>query len=681
MSRRGLPRRSMPSHVAFLSDKHEYTGARNIKLNLFPASGQFHKKPKWIVAAELVETSRLFARNVARIDSKWVINTAKHLLKHDYSNADWDSKSARVIALETVSLYGMTLIAGKKVNYGLIKPHESKSLFVRHALVEGNFESSASFYKHNNKLVEEIRKLEIKSRRPDILDEEALYNFYMRAIPDNVFDGQSFATWLKSLNKEQKQILCLSKDSIMTHEASGITEKSFPETIQVRSIRLPIEYKFSPGTIDDGLNIDLPLEILNQIDEAQMDYLVPGMLEEKITALLKSLPKHVRKILVPIPEVARECASKIKNHKISLKRNMANYLFRTRSINIKDEDWSEIILPEYLRVNFRIIDQQNNVLDQGKDLNGLKQKFASKTEQAFNRILNDAIETDEITEWNFGDLPISQEINVNDSMITIYPSLVEEGNRVYKHAFDNRETAENYLKYGLRALIKKTIPKDIKYLRNNLRGIKKLALLYSNIGTQDELVDAIVNLVVDETFLYEKELIRHRDRFLAMVDQGKSRLLLNGESICILLEKILTMYRQIVSRLSEPKVAVYEHAVGDIEEQLEYMVFNGFIDDVPLIYLSQYPRYFESILKRLDKLEYSLEKDRNNTLLLKDHWNRIKKLVDNAYETESFSPLLNEYRWMVEELRMSLFTQELKTRIPVSIKRMDKMWGTLQKTT
>ena len=670
----------MPSHIAFLSDKHEYTGARNIKLNIFPASGQFHKKPKWIVAAELVETSRLYARNVARIESQWVISTAKHLLRHNYSDARWESESARVIALETISLFGMTLLAGKKVNYGRINPLEAKALFVRHALVGCDLESSASFYKQNCQLINEVKKLEIKSRRPDILDEESIYSFYMQVLPDDVYDGQLFAAWVKTLSKEQKQGLCLNKDSIMTRQADDVTETRFPEAFKVQNISLPIEYKFTPGDIDDGLSIDLPLEILNQFDEVQMDYLVPGMLEEKIMVLLKSLPKQIRKALVPVPETAKECAINIKDHKISLKKNLESYLFRTRSIEIKKEDWAEIVIPDHLRVNYRIIDQENVVLDHGKDLNQLKQKFASQTELAFNQVLNEVMDVGEIVEWNFGDLPKSQEIKINEKVITIYPSLIAEEGKVYKHAFDNFETAEQYLKYGLRALFKKAIPKEIKCLQKNLTAHKKLALLYSNIGTQDELVGAIVNVAIDETFLFEKELIRQQDRFLAMVEYGKARLLLNGENICTLLEKVLHKYRKVVSRLSDSDVIINKDTVNDIEEQLEYLVFNGFVDSIPLEYLGQYPRYFESILKRLEKLRFDLNKDSNNILLLNEHWCRIKKLIDNAYETDGFTPLLNEYRWMLEELRISLFTQELRTRFPVSIKRMNKIWEALQKT-
>lgn len=669
----------MPSQVAFLSDKHEYTGARNIKLNLFPASGQFHKKPKWMVAAELAETSRLYARNVARIESQWLLNTAKHLLKHHYSDASWESKSARVIALESISLYGMTLVAAKKVNYGPVNPVESKILFIRNALVAGDFVSSANFYKHNSKLIDELRRLEIKSRRPDILDEDALYEFYMKRLPDDIYDGQSFSLWAKNLDKEQKQDLFLDIDSIMMHQAEEVNEMSFPDSIQLHSINLPLEYKFAPGETNDGLSIDIPLEILNQFNENQMDYLVPGLLEEKVILLLKSLPKQMRKVLVPVPETANECVRSLKNNKVPLKKNLTNILFKIRSLDIQDSDWPEMLMPEHLRVNYRIVDDENKLLAQGKDLMLLKQQFAIESEQAFNQLFDDVIESDEITSWDFDELPVKQEVKAGDNIVIVYPSLVEEDDKVYKHAFDNLEAAEYYLKFGLRSLIKKTLSKEIKYLRKNLHNIEKLALLYVCVGSKNDLIDAIINRTIDDTFLYEKALIRSQDRFLAIIDQGKSKLLINAENICSLLEKILQLYSQVLSRLSEKGKESLGYAVDDIEQQLDYMIFNGFIDDVPSLYLEQYPRYLESVLKRIDKLEFSVKNDQKNTLLIATHWNRIKKLVDNAYETEGFSSLLNEYRWMMEELRISLFAQELKTRVPASIKRMDKLWEAIQK--
>ena len=670
----------MPSHVAFLSDKHEYTGARDIKLNIFPGSAQFNKKPKWMVAADLVETTRLYARNVARIESNWLINTASHLLKYDYSDAHWESKSARVVALEKISLYGMTLVAGKRVNYGRINPLESKALFIRNALVDADLESSASFYKHNNKIINEVRELEKKSRRPDIVDEEAIYSFYDKALPIDVYDGQSFAAWAKKLNKEQKQALCIEKDMIMSHEAEHVTENLFPDTIQSQGLKVPVEYKFEPGKEDDGLNIDVPVAVLKQFDEKQMDYLVPGLIEEKIIVLLRSLPKQIRTKIVPIPQTAAECAKNITNHSVSLKQNLSAYLYKTRLVEIKDEDWPETELPEHLKTNFRIIDSDNELLGTGKDIAALKQEFADKADDAFTELYDNEFGTEEVTVWDFGELPEKQEIKINDDVIIVYPSLIEEEGMVYKHAFETKESADYYLRYGLRALFKRELTKDIKYMRKNLRGIEKLALLYSNIGSKEELINEIVNLSIDETFLYQDEPIRKQDYFFATLTENKQNLLMNAEKVCILLETILNKQIKVYSRLSDSDVMKHISAESDIEDQMGYLIFGGFINDVPYKYLQQYPRYLESILKRLEKLDAAQQKDQQNTQLIQEHWNRIKKLVDNAYATDCFTTSLNEYRWMIEELRISLFTQELKTKIPVSVKRMDKAWDKYQKT-
>tara|TARA_R110002096_G_scaffold3529_1_gene17340 strand:+ start:19794 stop:23714 length:3921 start_codon:yes stop_codon:yes gene_type:complete len=669
----------MSSHVAFLSDKHEYTGARDIKLNLFPASGQFHKKPKWVVAADLVETTRLYARNVARIDSAWLISVAKHLLKRSYSDAHWDSKSSRVVALEKISLYGMNLVSGKRINYGAINPVESKALFIRNALVEGDLESSAKFFKHNNQLIAEVRHLEVKSRRPDILNEGAVYKFYSKALPAHVYDGQSFAAWVKQLNKEQKQTLYLTNDLIINREIDDITEMTYPDNIKFNGMQLPLEYKFLPGTKEDGISVDVPIEVLNQFDQHHMDYLVPGLIEEKVILLLKSLPKPIRKTLVPIPETATECVNNIKNHSISLKQNLIAYLFKTRAVDIAINDFTEGALPEHLRTNYRVVDSNNELIAEGDDIVELKNKLATQIEHAFTDLYQASFGEEEITSWDFDDLPIEQKVTTKGNTITSYPSLLEEDGKVYKYAFDNLRTAEYYLKFGLRGLLKKSLSKEIKYLRKNLRNIDKLALLYAGFGNKEELVGSIINLVLDETFLYEKVLIRKQGHFLAALEQGRSELIGNADRVCVVLQKILEMNLQVRTLLADQAMLKYSHAVKDIEEQLEYMMFHGFIEDIETEYLKQYPRYLEAIIKRMEKLEYGLDKDRQSTEQIQPHWDRIKKLVDHAYETDGNTSSFDEYRWMCEELRISLFAQGLKTRIPVSLKRLDKAWERCQK--
>ena len=668
----------LPSHVAFLSDKHEYTGARNIKTYLFPASCLFEKKPKWVVAAELVETSRLYARQVAKIEPDWVISTARHLLKYSYANMRWDRKTARVVADETTSLYGMTLRAQRTVNYAKVNPAEARPLFIRQALLEGEFDTNASFVKHNQQLIEGIRELERKTRRPDMLDEEAVYQFYLQRIADDVCDGHSFASWYRQLDKEQAGQLCLQEKDVLLEAADIDIEHYFPDTLKANCLPLSAESIFEPGSSDDGLNVDLPLELLNQFTDKQFDYLVPGLLQEKITFLLKSLPKPIRKQLVPIPDVARECLQHIHNQDVPLRRNLASYLFRSRGVRIEDKDWSDESLPDYLRVNYRVFNADNQQVAQGRDLSRLREQLADATSTAFHEAVTDVVETEAVERWDFGDLPVSQRIVSGETTITVYPALIEEGGKIYRHAFDSAETAEHYFHYGLRALFTKTLDKDIKYLRKNLGDIERLALLYSAIGSKDDLVESIVNQVVDETFLYEIKVIRKQEEFLSLLDHGKSRLLLNAERLCQLLKTILTDYNQVKSKLEEPELERYSHAVDDIHDQLEYLVFNGFAEEVACTHLEDYPRYLESIGKRLDKLEFGLEKDRKNTLLIADHWNRIKQLVDNAYETGNYPALLDEYRWMMEELRISLFTQELTTRMPVSLKRMDKKWTALQ---
>lgn len=670
----------LPSHVACLTEKHEYTGARNTRSFIFPASSQFSKKPKWLVAAELVETSKLYARQVARIDPDWVITTAKHLLKYSYSNIHWDMNSARVIAHEAVSLYGMVLRAQRKVNYGKLKPVDARPLFIRHALVEGQFECNAAFFQHNIGLMQQVQDVENRTRRPDLLDEEAVFNFYMNRLPDDVYDGHSLQSWLRKLDKEKIQELFMQQSDLLLDTMDEELEQLYPDTLKTNRLSLPLEYRFDPGSEDDGLNVDLPLEALAQFNATQFDYLVPGLLNEKIVQLLKSLPKPIRKQLVPIPETAAECARHIRNFDVPLARNLASYLFKTRGIKIEDSDWSDTTLPDHLKINFRIIDANNKLVAQGREITRLRHELSDKADKAFNDAVVDSMNREEIHDWDFESLPVSQQVIAGDATLTVYPALVEEDGKVYRDAFDSRVAAEYYFRYGLRALFRNVLSKELKYLRKNLRDIDQLALLYSAIGSKQDLVDSIVNNVIDESFLFENQVIREREQFKSLLAHGKERLLLNAEQLCRLLQQILTAYNRLMTRLCEPDVAIHEHAVNDIEDQLQYLIYNGFIDDVPWPRLQEYPRYLDSIARRLEKLEYSLEKDKKYTLQIARHWNRLKQLVDNAYETGDYPLIMDEYRWMFEELRISLFTQELKTRFPVSLKRLDKKWTAIQQS-
>ncbi len=668
----------LPSHVACLTDKHEYTGTRNIHSYIFPASSQFEKKPKWLVAAELVETSRLFARQVADIEPEWIIATAKHLLKFSYSNIHWDADTARIMAHETTTIYGLTLRAQRRINYGRINPTESRALFIRHALVNGEYECNIPFHRYNQKLIEGIRRIETKVRRPDVLNEEAVFDFYMKNLPADIYDGHTLEVWVNNLEQKTEAKLYLQQSDLLFDNIDDDLDAAYPDTCPANGLNLPLEYRFTPGSNDDGLNVNIPLETLSQFKQSEFDYLVPGLLKEKVVQLLKSLPKQTRKQLVPIPDAAEECSKHLHNHSIPLYRNLSSYLFRTRGIKIEDKEWSSCVLPDHLKVNFRVFDSGKKLVAQGRDLEQLREQLSGKANTAFNAIVDDKFVRTEIKAWTHGDIPVSEVIETSGTKLTVYPALVESNGKVFRDVYDSRESAEYYFRYGLRALIKITLHKELKYLRKNIRNLDTLALAYSTIGNKQDLVNSVVNNVIDESFLFESRVIRKADKFQATLAQGKQRLLLNAEQLSRLLETILKKYNQLMTRLQDNEIAVHQHAVTDIEEQLEYLFYDGFIDDISFSRLQEYPRYLDSIAKRLDKLCFAVEKDRKNTSLIAEHWQRIKQLVDNAYETGDYPHILDEYRWLMEEWRISLYSQEIKTRLPVSLKRMDKKWVTLQ---
>ncbi len=612
------------------------------------------------------------------IESQWVIHTAKHLLKYSYSDIRWERSGSRIIAKETILLYGMTLSADKTINYGKINAKESRKLFIQRALVDLEFDSHSDLFANNKKTIDEIREIEIRTRRPDMLNESTVYDFYDVKLPDDVFDGHSYERWSAKLNKSAYEEYLLSKEDIIFSENTHYQDAYYPDTLSINNISLPLEYQFVPGKQHDGITVDIPLETLKQYHDQQFDYLVPGLLKEKIICLLKSLPKSIRKQLVPVPDVAEECSNNIKQHKSGLKDALAAYLYRTRGIRIEGADWSNDGLPEHLKFNFRVIDKNQNIIAEERSLEILHEKLSIQSDSAFNKVIQTKQGSKPITQWDFGDIPVSEQLTAGETSFTVYPALIEDDGEVYRRAFDSLEAAEHDFKFGLRALYKSYLKSDLKYLSKNIRDIDTLALRYSAIGARSDLVESFVNQIIDEVFLFEQKAIRKQEDFFAKFEQGRGRIFLQAEKLSVLLNLIFENYNRINIALAELNYQLFDFAIDDINEQLAYLFYNGFIEDITFHELSQYPRYLESIWKRLEKLEYSLGKDKKYTEEIKPHWNRIKQLVDNAYNTGEYSPILNEYRWLMEEWRISLFTQELKTQLPVSLKRMDKKWQTLQ---
>jgi ATP-dependent helicase HrpA len=667
------------SHIAVRTDDKEYTGARGIKLHIFPGSSQFTKLPKWIMAAELVETSRLYARTVAAINPQWLIKPAAHLLQREYFEPHWDSKIQQVMGYERVTLFGLLLFASQKINYGKINPQEARAIFIRHALVENNIHTRARFLKHNHNLIEEIKLLEQKSRRLDIYNEEALYDFYDNNIPEDIFNGPAFEKWYADASKKNETLLCVNKQHIIYHEAENVSAERFPDTLDIDRNPLPLNYKFEPDEIDDGVNIDIPLLILNQVSNYQLEGLVPGMLEEKITVMLRALPKNIRRNLVPIPETASECAANIKTGDKVLSVNLAEYLYRSRGIQIPNDAWQGVNIPDHLLFNIRIMDEDDHVLAQSRNLDELKNRFSKQLQNRFSVISSAGLNRDGMTRWDFDDLPAEIKIEINKMPVTVYPALVDRQDSVAIGSFDTREKAQLNMQSGLLRLFMLVLAKDFIYLGKNLPRLEEIKMYYSTVGKAENVKNELVNLIAKQAFLADDPDIRTRKEFEQRKNQGRKVLLTVANNICMLLGNILKNHNEINLRLIDKLLTAPANSIEDIKLHLTSLVYPEFLKNVPLTLLKHYPRYLNAVKKRLDKLDYASHKDEIQLNRLKPYWAAYIQIEETNRASDNTCPGLDAFRFMLEEYRVSLFAQELGTAISVSPERLQHQLGSIRK--
>ncbi len=667
------------SHVAVKADSREYLGARNIKLHIFPGSGQFSKTPKWIVAAELAETTRLYARVVAGIDSQWLLKVAKHLLKRTYSEPYWDANAQQVSGYEKVMLFGMIVVPRNRINFGAVDPEEARHIFIRYALVYEELNSKAKFFQHNHQVIEEIKQLEKKSRRIDILDDEAIYQFYDRRIPKLIYATAQFNKWRKEKEQSDRKYLYMDSAEIMLHGADAVTEISYPDNLAINHIRLPLSYQFEPGHENDGVSVDIPLHVLNQIDEHHLEQLVPGMLKEKIEVLLRSLPKRIRRQLLPIPETVKECIQHIDIDASSITGNLTEYLFRRKGIEIKDEDWKQTELPEYLKMNIRVLDQDANVLGSGRNLRQLKSDLSEQLEYSLTQLPNIQDSEESFRRWEFDNLPEVVETEVDGLIIKAYPALVDNHDSVLIQHFDTAKKAQQYMRYGLIRLYFLELKKDLNYLKKNLPELNKIKMYYAALGSADEMVESILYAVVEQLFLPDGKMARTRIDFYASLHEGIPKLIDTGNELCRLLVDILKRHHEITIAMKGSIQPSALEAFADIKEQLAMLIYDGFAEETPLVYLKSMPRYLDAIQKRLEKLSYSPEKDASKLAQLKPLWDEWMALAEKNITSDNVSEALDEFHWMLEEYRVSLFAQELKTTIPVSETRLLKQLKNIRK--
>jgi ATP-dependent helicase HrpA len=674
------------SHIGFResgSDR-DYKGARGSRFYAFPGSSLFEHQPKWIVAAELVETTRLYGRTLAMIQPQWIESMAGHLVKHSYSEPHWQAKRGQVGGYERITLYGLTLVARRRINFGPVDPVLSREIFIRSALVDGDFETRAPFWRHNRELIEALRQQEAKSRSRDILvDEEALNHFYDSHIPEGIYSKTQFEQWLRKATKQQPKLLYLTEQELLRPGAHKVSEEQFPDTLDINGMRLPLEYHFEPGAKDDGVTLVVPVEVLNQVTEERLEWLVPGLLEERITTLLRGLPKSLRRNFVPIPDTAKAVLDRLRPSGDSLLLALGDALKEMTGVHISDTDWPHEELAPHLKMNLRIIDASGSSLATGRDLARLKSKHAGRGEGGKPRGMpSHVIEQEGITRWTFGDLPEQVTMERAGIRLTGFPALVDERTGVAIRIIDSLPNAALEHRKGLRRLIMLSLTQQVKFLRKELPGIDRMRLQMAKApargkGRKIDIEEELVSLIIDRTFLHGSADIRKQVDFEAVIDKHKASLMSISSETANLVSGILDAYQRLRKQLSSVTAINWLASVQDMQQQLDGLVYQGFLQETPWEKLQRYPAYLKALELRLDKLRHAAARDQQSLRELAKILDKWKPRYEKMLDQHRYDERLEELRWSIEELRISLFAQEVKTAWPVSMKRLEKRWQEL----
>jgi len=658
-------------------NKKNYLGARGIQFTIFPGSGLFAKNPRWVVASEIVETTKVYARGTAQIEPEWIELLAQHLVRRNYSDPHWEKRPGRVIALEQVTLFGLPIITQRRVAYGPIDPLASREIFIRSALVQGDYVTKAPFFQHNCALIEEIEEIEHKTRRRDILvDEQIIHAFYDERIPEEIYDQRSFDNWRHEIEPKNPRLLYLDREMLLrTTDINTVNQ--FPDEINVDGADLALSYRFEPSALDDGVTMTIPLALLARIQDYHHDYLVPGFLTEKITFLLRSLPKNLRTNFIPVADYARAAYENFLDNKnrppLGLPAALAHFLQRITGIEVRAMDFRLDDLPRHLRMNFRILGENNQILAEDRDLIYLQNHLSVRANDSFRNLAKRHYEREIITAWDFGALPERIEITENGLSISAYPALnIEADNRIALRLFDTLESAAQAHRIGLRQLFSLSCAIQIRNLEKSLGRTPILA--YNKFGGVIALNREIIIATLNAVFLDEDTNIRDAEIFNRQLNSGRKLLEPRAEEIRKLTTAILADYH-VISNMLEKNPALLPESRIDLQSQLATLIYAGFISTTPLSRLRHYPRYLKAIFLRIEKMSVNPARERERFAEIAPWWKKFQEYLSGNRNADG---QLMEIRWMLEEWRVSLFAQELKAAIPVSAQRIEKSWAKIQ---
>lgn len=662
----------MLSHIGIKDqEKNEYQGARNARFNIFPGSGIFKKQPKWVMVAELVETSKLWGRIAAKIQPEWVEPLAQHLLKRSYSEPHWEKKQAAVFAFEKIMMYGIAIVAKRKVNYGNIDAQVSREIFIRSALVEGDWETKHKFYHQNRRLLREVEELEHKSRRRDILiDDDELFEFYDQRVEHTVVSGSFFDSWWKKASKEDSNLLNFEREMLFRGDASHITDLDYPNFWHQGNLKLKLSYQFEPGEDSDGVTVHVPLPILNQVEPDNFDWQIPGLRHELVVSLIKSLPKPIRRNFVPAPNYADAFLSRAEAMSMPLLDALEKELKRITGVTILREDWKAEQVSDHLKITYRVVDHKNRKLKESKDLYSLKDGLKEQVQETLSQVADDDIEQEGLKTWSFGALPECYQQKRGGFEVKAFPALVDNKDSVGIKLFETEEEQRMAMTQGQRRLVLLNVPSPIKYLHSNLPNKSKLGLYFNPYGRVMDLIDDCIACGVDKLIQQKGGLIWEPEQFAQTKEYVRAELGDTVVDVAQQVEAILTTAFSINKRLKGRVDLSMAFALSDIKAQVEGLIFKGFATECGWQRLPDILRYMKAIERRMEKLPIDPNKDRVQILKIDSVMSDYKELLNKIPKGQAVPEKVKEIRWMVEELRVSFFAQQLGTPYPVSDKRV-----------
>ncbi len=673
------------SNIATKGDKtYEYTGARGLKLAIFPGSGVFSTKPKWIIAAELVRTTKLYAREVAKVDPMWIERAGEHLLSKRYGEPYWDEKGAYVAAPVTISLFGLELSKNRRENYANVDAAKAREIFIWQGLVEGLLATRGRFMEHNRRLLGRIEALQSKFRRVDLLvAAQERFDFYNGRIPKHVTSGATFEKWRKRAEDDDPDLLFMREADLLANAEPTRRGDLYPDEVEIAGVRCPITYVHDPSSPEDGATLTIPVDALNQLDGRRLGWLIPGHAEGKLEAMIRALPKDVRRGLVPAPESAARAAGLLDAAAGTFEDAAASALSTLAQVRLSAAAWTPDAIPPHLRVRLRVIDEAGETIAEGRDLRAIRMELSGRLRARFASVPHPDYNRDGLTEWDFDELPKRIDVEHMGVRLAAYPTLLDAGDgTVSVRLLESRDAAVQLMRTGLRRLFAIHMEQRMGFDIEDLPGMGELIMRYAYLGPRDELRDDLHLLTAERAFLYDdhqREVpawsVRSTPAYENRLDEGWNRMRPSGEQAAALVQSIVGELQPLLVRLAEPLPATAQEALDDIRAHLDRLTADRFLTRVPYRWLAQYPRYLRAVSVRLDKLSRrDIERDRQSRAYLAQLWNACAHRMEQHKASGVFDQALDDFAWMLEEMRVSLFAQELGTAVPVSPKRLAEQW-------